>query len=143
MILSGVSVFALWYDAARSRFIAFVVFYGILAGGYNALLPTTIAEVYGVQHYGSVNSFIYFIRGLGAVFGAPLAGVILGNYHRGTMVVATGVSSPTTSMTLKDLKSSYNKVAVFDGAILLAAGACVAYVRWSDAKHRGGWSWKA
>ena len=49
MILSGISVFALWYDAARARFIAFVVFYGILAGGYNALLPTTIAEVYGAD----------------------------------------------------------------------------------------------
>ncbi|KAJ3980778.1 major facilitator superfamily domain-containing protein, partial [Lentinula detonsa] len=37
---SAVSVFALWYDAQQARFIAFVVMYGVYAGGYNALLPT-------------------------------------------------------------------------------------------------------
>lgn len=82
VLLSGISVFALWYDASRSRFITFVVFYGILAGGYNALLPTTITEIYGVQNYATANGFIYFIRGLGALFGAPVAGVILGSHQR-------------------------------------------------------------
>ncbi|KAJ7099816.1 hypothetical protein C8R44DRAFT_888500 [Mycena epipterygia] len=32
--LSSLSVFALWYNAARERFIAFVVMYGIFAGMY-------------------------------------------------------------------------------------------------------------
>ncbi|KAJ7099809.1 hypothetical protein C8R44DRAFT_988619 [Mycena epipterygia] len=45
--LSSLTVFALWYDAARECFIAFVVMYGIYAGGYNALIPTTITEIYG------------------------------------------------------------------------------------------------
>ena len=53
----------------RARFIAFVVSYGVVAGGYSAL-PTIITEIYGIQNYTSVNGFIYFIR-------APIAGVIL------------------------------------------------------------------
>ncbi|KAI0368932.1 MFS general substrate transporter [Pilatotrama ljubarskyi] len=137
VIFSGIAVFALWYDSDRARFLAFVVFYGILAGGYNALLPTTITEVYGVQNYSSVNGFIYFVRGLGALFGAPIAGLILGSHQRGTRLNGSMISD------LQVLKKRYNEVAVFDGTLILAAGVCVAYVRWLDARDKGGWSWKA
>ncbi|KAI8990640.1 MFS general substrate transporter [Trametes punicea] len=137
VLFSGVAVFALWYDSDRVRFLAFVVLYGILAGGYNALLPTTITEIYGVQNYSSVNGFIYFIRGLGALFGAPIAGVILGSHQRGTRLSGGMLSN------LNVLKSRYNEVAVFDGVLLLTAGVCVAYVRWLDARDKGGWTWKA
>lgn len=134
-MLSAISVFALWPSAPRPRFIAFVVSYGVLAGGYNALLPTTIAEVYGVQHYTSVNGIIYFIRGMGALFGAPLAGVILGSHQRGL--------SASSILDHHVLQTKYNQVALYDGALLLAAGLCVMYVRWSDARYRGSWRWKA
>ncbi|EIW64477.1 MFS general substrate transporter [Trametes versicolor FP-101664 SS1] len=137
VILSGIAVFALWYDSDRARFLAFVVFYGILAGGYNALLPTTITELYGVQNYSSVNAFIYFIRGLGALFGAPVAGLILGSHQRGARVTGS------MAFNMGVLKNRYNEVAIFDGVLLLAAGACVAYVRWLDARDKGGWAWKA
>ncbi|KAI0778864.1 MFS general substrate transporter [Trametes elegans] len=136
VIFSGIAVFALWYDSDRDRFLAFVVLYGILAGGYNALLPTTITEIYGVQNYSSVNAFIYFIRGLGALFGAPIAGVILGSHQRGASVASSAFN-------LHVLKTRYNEVAIFDGVLLLASGACVAYVRWLDARDKGGWAWKA
>ncbi|OCH92967.1 MFS general substrate transporter [Obba rivulosa] len=138
VILSGVSVFVLWFNADRARFLTFVVFYGILAGGYNALLPTTITEVYGVQNYSSVNSFIYFIRGLGALFGAPVAGVILGHHKRGSIA-----SSNTMFSGIVPTKLQYNEVAIFDGALLVASGVCVAYVRWLDARDKGRWSWRA
>ncbi|EMD32616.1 hypothetical protein CERSUDRAFT_161575, partial [Gelatoporia subvermispora B] len=138
VILSGVSVLALWLNADRARFLTFIVFYGILAGGYNALLPTTITEVYGVQNYSSVNSFIYFIRGLGALFGAPVAGAILGHHKRGTIASTKGMFSGVVST-----KMQYNEVAIFDGALLLASGICVAYVRWLDARDKGRWAWRA
>ncbi|KAI0654437.1 MFS general substrate transporter [Cubamyces menziesii] len=137
VLFSGVAVFALWYDSDRTRFLAFVVFYGILAGGYNALLPTTITEVYGVQNYSSVNAFIYFIRGLGALFGAPVAGLILGSHQRSARFAGDTIAN------MSMLKNRYNEVAIFDGVLLLAAGVCVAYVRWLDARDKGGWSWKA
>ncbi|THU78405.1 MFS general substrate transporter [Dendrothele bispora CBS 962.96] len=139
--LSSLSVFALWYSPTTSssssggggsdvnRFIAFVVMYGIYAGGYNALLPTTIMEVYGVENYKSVNSVMYFIRGLGSIFGAPVAGVILGSHKRGGGV--------------EFLRKKYNDVVVYDGVLLMAAAVCVVYVRWLDARDKGRWRWKA
>ncbi|TFK56446.1 monocarboxylate transporter [Heliocybe sulcata] len=136
VLLSGVSVLAFWYDASRLRFILFVVSYGIYAGGYNALLPTTITEIYGVQNYSSVNGVIYFLRGLGAIFGAPIAGVILGSHQRGT-----SLQSMMTS--LSPVKMRYNEVAIFDGVVLVGSAVCVGYVRWLDARDKGGWSWKA
>ena len=132
------SVFALWYDAPRARFVAFVIFYGIYAGGYNALLPTTITEIYGVQNYANVNGFIYFIRGLGAMVGAPLAGIILGNHKRSATMDTTGIN-----INLDALQKKYNNIVIYDGILLIAAGLCVAYVRWLDARDKGKWTWKA
>lgn len=115
---------ALWYEAPRARFIAFVVVYGILAGGYNALLPTTITEIYGTQNYARVNGLIYFIRGLGAIFGAPMAGIILGNHKRTNTVASDGMNvSPGV------LQKRYNNVVIYDSGLLLAAGLYVIFLR--------------
>ncbi|CZS95405.1 related to protein MCH2 (monocarboxylate permease homolog) [Rhynchosporium agropyri] len=67
----------------KSLWLAFVVTYGMARGGYNTLFPTTIAEVFGLQAYASVNGFIYFIRGLGTMFGSPVGGKILGESNLG------------------------------------------------------------
>ncbi|KAL5485184.1 hypothetical protein ACEPAI_7826 [Sanghuangporus weigelae] len=142
VLLSSVSVFALWYDASQARFIAFVVLYGVLAGGYNALLPTTITEVYGVQNYDAVNGSIYFLRGLGAVAGPPIAGAILGSHSRGT-VVSSGSHIGATVSALGILEKKYNDLVVYTGMLLVGASFCVAYVRWGDAKEKGRWTWKA
>lgn len=135
-MLSALSVLGLWYDAPRARFLAFSVLYGTYAGGYNALLPTTITDVFGVQHYAAVNGVIYFLRGIGTLFGAPVAGIILGSHTR-SAVVAGMLGSPL------DLRKRYNEVVLFDGALLVAATFCVAYVRWLDARDKGRWVWKA
>ncbi|KAJ7732616.1 major facilitator superfamily domain-containing protein [Mycena olivaceomarginata] len=121
-------------NAARERFIVFVVMYGIYAGGYNALVPTTITEIYGVENYARVNGSIYFIRGLGSLLGAPIAGLILGSYKRGG-------SGPGVMRGM--LQERYDRVVVYDGLLLFCAGICVAYVRWLDARDKGGWKWKA
>ncbi|THV04392.1 MFS general substrate transporter [Dendrothele bispora CBS 962.96] len=134
--LSSLSVFALWYSPNVNRFIAFVVMYGIYAGGYNALLPTTIMEVYGVENYKRVNSVMYFIRGLGLIFGAPVAGIILGTHKRGGRGMGMGRG-------VEFLRKKYNDVVVYDGVLLMAAAVCVVYVRWLDARDKGRWRWKA
>jgi MFS family permease len=128
---SGISVLALWLDAERGRFLAFVVLYGIGSGGYSALLPTTIAEVYGKEQYSAANAAIYFVRGFGAVFGAPVAGAIL------------GTQSSHEAESLADLRTRFKSVAGFSGAILVAAGVCVSLVRWFDARNKGRWRWVA
>ncbi|EJF64705.1 monocarboxylate transporter [Dichomitus squalens] len=140
IILTAVSVFALWYDSDRSRFTAFVVLYGILSGGYNALLPSTISELYGVQNYSSVNGVLQLVRGLGVMFGAPIAGVILGSHSRGGTPTPSRLSK---LLSINGLKTRYNDVVIFDGVLLLASGVCVAYVRWLDARDKGRWLWRA
>jgi MFS family permease len=114
----------------------FVVFYGIYAGGYNALLPTTITEVYGVQHYASVNAFIYFVRGIGAIFGAPVAGVMLGSHKR------SGYYAGEVSL-VSIAKAKYKDVVVFDTVLLVMAAVCMGAVRWLDARDKRVWRWKA
>ncbi|KAF9266419.1 monocarboxylate transporter [Marasmius fiardii PR-910] len=137
VVLSALSVFALWYSAAKTRFIAFVIVYGIFAGGYNALLPTTIVEIYGLQNYATVNGNLLFIRGLGSLFGAPLAGVILGSHAR---IIGMGMSG----INGKDkLEMKFNDVVVYDGALLVVSALCVVYVRWLDAVEKRKWKWMA
>lgn len=112
------------------------------AGGYNALLPTTITEVYGVQNYDAVNGIIYFIRGIGAVAGPPIAGAILGSHSRGT-VVASGSHIGSTASALDILEKKYNELVLYTGMLLVGASFCVAYVRYGDAKEKGRWIWRA
>jgi len=108
--------------AQQALWIAFVASYGFASGGYNALFPTTIAEVFGIQNYSSVSGFLYFVRGCGAMFGSPVAGKVLG---RGALV------------------EKYKGVVWYDFALFGAAALAVLGVRWWDARGKGIWSWKA
>ncbi|KAG8219247.1 major facilitator superfamily domain-containing protein [Butyriboletus roseoflavus] len=136
VLLSALSVLALWYDAPRARFLAFSISYGVCAGGYNALLPTTVTEIFGVKNYAAVSGAIYFVRGIGTLFGAPIAGVILGSHARTSSVA----EMPGSAV---DLQKRYNDVVLFVGALLMAAAFCVGSVRWLDARDKGRWVWKA
>lgn len=130
---SAVSVVALWLTAAmgggtgtgKEAWVTFVALYGILAGGYNALLPTTITEVFGIQAYTSVNGFLYFVRGLGALFGSPVGGAILSSQDGAGSV------------------SDFQKVIWYDGALLFGSSLCVISVRAFDAWEKRCWKWKA
>jgi hypothetical protein len=99
--------------------------------GYNALFPTTITEVFGIQAYASVNGFLYFIRGLGALFGSPVGGAILGDSRT--------MSFHDTSKMFRD----YQKLVWYDGALLLGSSICVIGVRGFDAVNKRQWKWKA
>ncbi|KAK2797515.1 hypothetical protein FQN51_008413 [Onygenales sp. PD_10] len=132
---SAVSVLTLWLvaagDGSKAPWIAFVIIYGILAG-YNALFPTTITEIFGVQAYTSVNGFIYFVRGLGALFGSPVGGLILGNSR-----------VPSPGQDKSQILGDYRKLIWYDGALLLASSICVAGVRGFDALEKRKWVWRA
>jgi MFS family permease len=106
---------------SQTLWLMFVVFYGVFSGGYNALFPTTIAEVFGVQAYASVNGFMYFVRGLGSFFGSPVAGTLLGEGQ----------------------PNGYLKVAYLDTALLFGASACVIGVRYFDSMDKGHFKLKA
>jgi len=122
---STATVCGFWLGSAvngdRALWLLFVVFYGVFAGGYNALFPTTIAEVFGMRSYASVNGFIYFVRGMGALFGSPVGGAILG----------------------ESVLRNYRSVVFFDGALLFGASLCVMGVRYFDAVEKKRWKWRA
>jgi hypothetical protein len=80
-----------------------------------------VAEVFGLQAYASVNGFIYFMRGLGTMFGSPIGGKILGENRLG----------------------NYRNVVLFDAALLAGAACCVVGVRCWDAFDKRAWKWKA
>ncbi|KAI1742459.1 major facilitator superfamily domain-containing protein [Xylaria scruposa] len=129
LLLSGSSVFALWVTSVLattstsfSLWLAFLVFYSFSAGGYYALFPALIAEVFGIQQYAAVNAFILFVRGLGTLFGTPVGGQLLGSPHEGN--------------------KAYARVAYWDGALLMGATLCCVGVRWADGKGKG-WKWVA
>ncbi|EDN90949.1 hypothetical protein SS1G_00349 [Sclerotinia sclerotiorum 1980 UF-70] len=126
VILCVVSVYGFWLGSTtangnKALFLLFVIFYGVAGGGYNALFPTTVAEVFGLQAYASVNGFIYFVRGLGTMFGSPVGGKILGESKLG----------------------NYRGVILFDAALLSGATFCVIAVRLFDSREKRSWKWKA
>jgi MFS family permease len=124
IMLSTIGTLCLWLTsiATQSRriWLAFVVVYGVAGGGFNALFPTMVGEVFGMRNYAAVNGFMYFMRGLGAVIGSPVGGSILGD---GGEI------------------GRWMGVVWFDGGLLLGTCVCVAAVRVMSAKE--GWKWKA
>lgn len=130
LLLAAASVFAFWLTSVLtatgsisfSLWIAFIVLYSFSAGGYYALFPALIAEVFGIRQYAAVNAFILFVRGLGTMFGSPVGGQLLGRSENGA--------------------GAYASIAYWDGALLMGATACCIGVRWADGKGKG-WQWIA
>ena len=140
---SAITVVAFWLSSAYADdmklWIAFVVTYGVFAGGehrrwvlaptmlttisgYNSLFPTTVIEVFGAQAYASVNGFIYFIRGLGAIWGSPVGGAL----------VADGTQP-----------KAYITLIWYDFGLLMLSSVCVIAVRALDASEKGRFKLKA
>jgi len=123
---SAVTVVTFWLASATENdmglWITFVVTYGVFAGGYNSLFPTTVIEVFGAQAYASVNGFIYFIRGLGALWGSPVGGALLGNG-----------AAP----------DAYINLIWYDFTLLMLSSVCVIAVRGFDAVEKGHFRLKA
>ncbi|KAI0165399.1 major facilitator superfamily domain-containing protein [Hypoxylon sp. FL1284] len=130
LLLAATSVFALWLSSVLAAaspsslplWLAFIALYSVSAGGYYALFPALIAEVFGIRHYAAVNAFILFVRGLGTMFGSPVGGQLLGSAELGA--------------------AAYAGIAYWDGALLMGATACCVGVRLADGKGKG-WKWIA
>ncbi|KAK4248347.1 major facilitator superfamily domain-containing protein [Corynascus novoguineensis] len=131
LLLAAGSVFSFWLSSAllapsssmaSSLWITFIALYSFSAGGYYALFPALVADVFGIRQYAAVNAFILFVRGLGTLFGSPVGGQLLGSSSEGAR--------------------AYTSVAYWDGALLTAATLCCIGVRWADAKGKG-WRWIA
>lgn len=139
-MVSSVTAPALWLPSCLSStqsegrcfFIAFIVFYGIFASAYVALFPTSLVEVFGVQHFASVNGVLYMARGVATLVGTPLAGALI---HRSKHVdgkASVGVTS-----------RGYENASILVGCLLVAATLAVLWVRIEATLgtnvHRGKW----
>ncbi|KAL4805935.1 major facilitator superfamily domain-containing protein [Aspergillus unguis] len=133
-LLSAIAVFAFWIPSmfqyhsdsvsktsADALFIVFTILYGAFASAYISLFPASLIELFGVQHFTSVNGALYLIRGMGALIGTPLTGMLITN------------SALTSSFV-------YHRAGVVVGVLLMAAtGACF-WVRVEATL--GAWKWK-
>ena len=98
------------------------MFYSFSAGGYYALFPALISEVFGIRQYAAVNAFILLVRGLGTIFGSPVGGQLLGSTDKGV--------------------KAYGGIAYWGGSLLLGATVSCVGVRWADGRGKG-WKWIA
>ena len=77
-------------DPSYARLVAFALLLGVGYGGFVALGPPLVAEVFGVQGLGSLLGVLYTSAAVGSAVGPPLAGLLIedaGGY--GTAVVAS------------------------------------------------------
>ncbi|KAJ5098638.1 hypothetical protein N7532_005639 [Penicillium argentinense] len=133
-IISSVSVFAFWlpatfagdtvsYNAADVLFILFAILYGCFGSAYISLFPTSLIELFGVQQFTSVNGALYLIRGIGALLGTPLTGLLLPGQ--------SALSAP----------SNYRRATITTGILLFAASMATLWVRIEGSAGKT-WTWK-
>ncbi|CAI7584886.1 unnamed protein product [Penicillium glandicola] len=132
--LSSVVVFSFWLPstfaggaisntAAEVLFIFFAVLYGCFGSAYISLFPASLIELFGVQHFTSVNGALYLIRGMGALLGTPLTSLLLHGQ--------SALSDP----------SNYLRVAYTVGLLLFAASLATLWVRIEGSSGKK-WTWK-
>ncbi|MGA1051909.1 MAG: MFS transporter [Ilumatobacteraceae bacterium] len=78
LAIHGVS-FVIWFASGASYglLVVFVLVLGVGYGGFVALGPIVVSDRMGVAGLGSILGLLYTGPGLGALIGAPLAGVII------------------------------------------------------------------
>jgi MFS family permease len=70
--------FGFWFAATTwAGFVAFAIVLGTGYGGWIALQPTVLAQVFGVRGLGALVGLVYTAAGVGALVGPPLAGVVV------------------------------------------------------------------
>ncbi|MEO9222835.1 MAG: MFS transporter, partial [Mycobacteriaceae bacterium] len=111
-LLMAVS-FALWLGSpSYARLALFAVLLGVGYGGFVALGPPLVAELFGVRGLGGLLGVLYTSSALGSAFGPPLAGaviqstggyliVILGSLIVGVLATwaVLAVRAPTSALT--------------------------------------------
>ena len=70
--------FAIWFAAGSYPvLVLFAVVLGLGYGGWIALQPAVIAELFGLRGLGGVVGLVYTSGGIGALLGAPVAGLLI------------------------------------------------------------------
>ena len=132
-LVSALSTFALWYPSTMAMegsvsedlFISYVVLYSVSAGAYVSLFPTVLVELFGIQHFASVNGLLYMLRGVGTLCGTPGVGALL---HR-------------TDGSAIQMRWAFKNPSLMIGSLLANATIGCLWVR-IEAVQRPGGRWK-
>ena len=111
-LLSAISIFALWFIPTPGTFVSFVVLFGVFSGVIISLLPASLMDLFGPQHYHSTSGFMYFVRGVGSLLGSPIAGLFINS--RSNNVLQT---------------SDYRGTIIYNGLTLLVGALCFTVLR--------------
>jgi MFS family permease len=130
-LLSAVSVAAFWLPstlqggtiAGKALFIVFTILYGSFASAYISLFPASLVELFGKEHFTSVNGVLYLVRGIGALLGTPLTGLLI---------------PPSQAL---EVPGVYERAAIIVTALLFTASVFVLWVR-IEASMGSRWKWK-
>jgi MFS family permease len=97
----GIS-FLLWLTAADRywQLAVFAVVLGVAYGGFIALSPVVMAELYGVVGLGGLLGALYTAAGLGGFLGPPIAGIIIDRSGYPWALIAACVSAVLGSLAL-------------------------------------------
>ncbi len=103
--------FAVWLvGSSYPMLIVFALVLGAGYGGFVALSPAVIAELFGVGRLGTMMGLLYTSGGVGALLGPPLAGMIIdhtGSYRWAIVyALATGLASFAVLLPLKNLATA-------------------------------------
>jgi MFS family permease len=98
------AAYVVWW-LADDRYALLAVFASLLGlsyGGYVALGPTVVAELFGVVGLGALLGVLYFGSALGGLLGPPLAGVLAerGDGQTATMTFALAATALAALITL-------------------------------------------
>jgi MFS family permease len=82
--------FALWLgEPSYPRLVAFALLLGVGYGGFVALGPPLVAEVFGVQGLGALLGVLYTSAAVGSALGPPLAGLVIEDSGYGPAVLCS------------------------------------------------------
>jgi MFS family permease len=103
--------FAIWMaGTSYGTLVVFALVLGAGYGGFVALSPAVIAELFGVAKLGTVMGILYTSGGVGALLGPPLAGVIIdrtGSYQWAIVYsLVASLASYAVLLPLKDQPES-------------------------------------
>jgi MFS family permease len=98
--MSAVFVLAVWIPATSSAVLTvFAVFIGFTNGAYVALVSALVAQISDLKQIGTRNGTNWFMYGIGALIGTPVAGALIQQDRGGYlyMQIFSGVAMLTST----------------------------------------------
>jgi len=93
----------LWFDPSYARLVLFAVLLGVGYGGFVALGPPLVAELFGVQGLGALLGILYTSAAFGSAVGPPLAGAVIegSDGYLGALVGAFAIAALAVVVVLR------------------------------------------